>query len=95
MDQRVVVVTTNHERTTLTHQIDALARVGPITDDVSEADHFLDPAGIDIGEHRLEPFEIPMDVRDYRSLRQFGVPPVLPESWPRSSGAEDSAKILK
>src|SRR5262245_47915268 len=38
------------------HPIDALARIGPVADDVAEAENLVDSLGFDIFEHHLQGF---------------------------------------
>ena len=46
------------------HAIDALARIGTVADDVAQAVDLLDAAGLRIGQHGLERFEVAVDVAD-------------------------------
>jgi hypothetical protein len=48
------------------HQINALARIRAIANDISEAIDLFDPELFDIREHRVECLEIPVDVANKR-----------------------------
>ena len=46
------------------HQVDALARIGPVADDVAQAIDLGDALLPDIRQHGLERFEVAVDVAD-------------------------------
>ena len=51
-------------------QIDALARIGAIADNVTQTEDLCDLLGLNISQDSLEPFEVTMNVTDYGSLHE-------------------------
>ena len=49
------------------HQINALARIGTITHDVSQAKDLIDILRLNVGEHGRECFEVSVNVANDRS----------------------------
>ena len=52
------------------HQVEALARVGAVADDVAQAKHFVDALIGDVRQHGLQGFEVAVDVADDRALHR-------------------------
>ena len=70
IEQRPLVVIAQDADVQRHHQVDALARIGAIADDVPQAVDLLDPLTTDVGQHRLEGFEVAMDVADQGTLHE-------------------------
>src|SRR5690606_13090716 len=60
----LVMVPEQAHRGVLDNEIDALPRVRAIPDDVSQAINLRDSLLLDVGEHSLETFEVPMNIAD-------------------------------
>ena len=52
------------------HAVDALTRVGSVADDITQAIDLLDRLRLDVFEHRLESFEVAVDVADQGSAHE-------------------------
>ena len=62
-------------RVVLDHQVEALARIGPVADNVAQAEDFLDALRANVGEHRLERFQVAVNVADdgpFQLTARFG-----------------------
>ena len=70
IEQGSLVVVAQHANVALHHQVDAFAGIGPIADDVAQAVDFGDPLLPDIGQHRLESFEVAVNVADQGTLHE-------------------------
>ena len=66
----LVVVAQEADAQFLDHQVEALARVGPVADDVAQAEDFVDALAGDVGKHCLECFQVAVDVADDRPLHR-------------------------
>src|SRR6478735_2079324 len=70
IEQSALVVIAEDAHLALHHQIDALARVRSVPDDVAQAEDFGDSLGADVGQHGLERFEVAVDVANESSLHR-------------------------
>lgn len=59
------------------HQIQTLARIGSVPNDIAQAYDFLDTDRVDVLQNRLQRFEVPVDVADQRSLHKIPRSPHL------------------
>jgi hypothetical protein len=66
VEHRALVVVAQEHQLAVHHQVDALARVGAVPDHVSEAVDLADAQRLDVGQHGLEGFQVPVDVADDR-----------------------------
>ena len=58
------MVTENRQRTATDHQVQALARVRAVADDVPEADDTIDALLLNVSQYGGECFEVAVDVTD-------------------------------
>src|SRR6185436_3326238 len=61
-----VMVAEEHGAAALPHAIEALVRTRTVADDIAEADDAIRTAPVELGQHRVECFEIAVDVREDR-----------------------------
>ena len=65
IEQRpLVVIAQQADAARLDHQIEAFTRVGPVTDNVAQAEDFFDALRADVGEHGLERFQVAVNIAD-------------------------------
>ena len=72
----LIVVTQQSDAALSDHQVEALAGVGTVADDVAQAVDFVDPLIGDMRHHGLQGFEVAVDVADDRALHR-NVDPIL------------------
>jgi hypothetical protein len=46
------------------HLVDAFLRIRPVPDDIAQTVDLRDPLGFDVGQHRLDRFEVTVDIAD-------------------------------
>src|SRR5262245_2522599 len=63
---RVVMIAAHDDRTTLNDQIQALLGAGAVTDHVTEANHFLDAAPVDVAQNGMQRFQVAVNVGNDR-----------------------------
>ena len=68
--QRSLIMVAENAKLAPHNQIDALARIRTVADDVAEAEDFVDPLTADIAEHGLKAFEVAMNVADQGTLHE-------------------------
>ncbi len=78
IEQRRLVMVSQHAQTQLHHAINTLARIGAIADDVPQAINCLDALVADIVQDSVHGFQIPVNVADDRPL--FHRLPSTPET---------------
>ena len=66
VEHRPLVVVAQQDELAVHHQVDALARVRAVADDVAEAVDLADALGFDVRQHGLEGFQVAVDVADDR-----------------------------
>src|SRR5205823_3854396 len=66
VEHRPLIVVAQEDHLALHDQVDALARVGAVADDVAEAVDLGDVVLRDVGQDGLECFEVAVDVADER-----------------------------
>ncbi len=70
----LVVVAQQGHLAVFHHQVDALARVRAVADDVAQAIDLGDPLGLDVGQDDFEGFEVPVNIADQGAAHR-GEPP--------------------
>ena len=86
VEQRgLVVVAQQAELAVLDNEVQALAGVRPVADDVAEADDLVDALIANVGEHRLERLEIPVNVADNCPFQGRRALPANSASRPRTA----------
>ena len=65
-------------RRVLDHQVEALARIGAVADNVAQAEDLVDALAADVGKHRLESLQVAVDVADDGPFQDAAG---LGESW--------------
>ena len=68
IEQRTLVVIAQEAHLALHGQIDALARIGTVADNIAQAEDLGDPLGTNVGQHSLKCFEVAVNVADEGSL---------------------------
>src|SRR5262249_3513530 len=66
VEHRALVMVAEQPRLAIHHEIYTLARVGPITHDITQAIYLLDALRLDVGKDCLECFEVAVNITDYR-----------------------------
>ena len=70
IEQRpLIVVSQQADAGLLDHQVQAFARVRPIADDVAQAEDFFHALLAHVGEHRLECFQVAVNIADDRPFQ--------------------------
>ena len=64
VEQSALIVIAQQGGLALHYQIEAFARIGPIADDIAQAVNLADRLTFDVGQHRLETFQVAVYVAD-------------------------------
>jgi hypothetical protein len=68
----LVVITEQCDLTYLADSIDAFPRIWAITDDVAQAEDLGNSLRLDVFEHYLQGFQVPMDIADQSTTHRGG-----------------------
>ena len=91
IEQRALIVIAQQADVAAHHQIDALARIRAVADDVAQAIHLGDALLLDIRQNRLEGFEVAVDIADQCALHA-GLDSRQKALQPRSAPRQGTAK---
>src|SRR5262249_30000536 len=70
----LIVVAQKRDLATLHHPVNALPWIRAITDDVAQTVGLSDPLGLDVLQHHLQGFEVPVNIADQSTAHREGPP---------------------